>query len=348
MHFTIWLTKECNLQCTYCYEGKNKQHSIMSIEKAKEVTDFIYRQIIIEETNHDYVSIDFLGGEPLLNFDVMLYIIETVRSWELPVPIFMSTTTNAVLLTKEKSTCLMSRLDEISVSIDGKEQTHDLHRKFPDGSGSFQSMIANIQELLSYTDKSCKLRARMTVGPDTAKWLYENVIFLINLGFQTVVPVMDRFVDWSEKEADCLYQEMVKIYEKIAVKRKDLLIGLVDDITLRQESFCLAGEVTMHISPDGTIFPCSYVMGLDDFVFGDVRRGILAEKVEWLRNINNDKMDDSCIACAWKRLCTGNRCRLLNYAATGDFFTPSAATCLNERLQLKLCREFYSSERKKQ
>ncbi len=52
--------------------------------------------------------------------------------------------------------------------------------------------------------------------------------------------------------------------------------------------------------------------------------------------------------CAWKRLCNGNRCRLLNYATTGDFFTPSATTCLNEHLQLKLCKKYYSLNKNKQ
>ncbi len=348
MHFTIWLAKECNLQCAYCYEGKNKQHSIMSLITAKEVADFIHRKISIEKAVYDYVSIDFLGGEPLLNYEVMCYMIERLRSWALTVPMFISMTTNAILLSKDKTEYLVSSLDEISVSIDGKEKTHDMYRKFPDGNGSYRHIIANIQDLLSYEDYSCRLRARMTVRPDTAKWLYENVSFLVNMGFKTVVPVMDRFVDWTEEEADILYKEMTKIYEEMVAKRKDLFIGLVDDVTLRQESFCLAGEVTMHISPEGTIFPCSYVMGKEDFNLGDVRRGILTEKVEWLRDINNAQMNNSCMLCAWKRLCNGNRCRLLNYATTGDFFTPSAATCLNEHLQLKLCKKYYSLNKNKQ
>lgn len=348
MHFTIWLTKECNLQCSYCYEGKNKQQGMMSLETAKEVIDFIYKQIVIKKTIHDYISIDFLGGEPLLNYEVMRYMIEKIKSWKLVTPIFMSTTTNAVLLTKDKIAYLMGALDEISVSIDGKEQTHNMHRKFPDNSGTYLAIISNIRKVLSYKNSTCGLRARMTVCPDTAKWLYENVVFLIKLGFKMVVPVMDRFVDWSKKEEDELYRQMTKIYKNIVEKRKDLMIGLVDDVTLRHESFCLAGEMTMHISPDGAIFPCAYVMGQNDFVFGNVRRGIQTEKVKWLQNINNSQMVASCMSCAWKHLCHGYRCRLLNYATTGDFFTPSAATCLNEHLQLRLCRECYALGRKEE
>lgn len=337
MQFTIWLTYDCNLQCTYCYEGNNKPSGKMSLETANEVSDFIYKQITIEKSIDDYVSIDFLGGEPLLNYETMCYLIEKIRSWDIKMPIFLGTTTNAVLLTKDKIIYLMKMLDEISLSIDGKKLTHDMHRKNHDGSGSYKTIISNINEILSCENWISKIRVRMTVSPTTVNYLYENVDYLVGLGFKTIVPMIDRFVDWPEEESNCLYQEMIKIHEGIAIKQNDLKLGLVDDISLRQESFCLAGEETMHISPDGIIFPCTYVVGQDDFIFGDVRKGIKSEKVEWLKNINSAKMTDCCMSCAWKRLCIGNRCRLLNFAATGNFYTPSYATCINERLHLKLC-----------
>lgn len=348
MFFTIWLTTECNLQCTYCYEGSEKKQGIMSMETAQAVIDFIYLQIITQKTIYSYLSIDFLGGEPLLNYEVMCYIIEKVRSWQLAVPVYISMTTNATLLTKEKIAYLINSLDEISMSIDGDKQTHDMYRKFSDGSGSYKIVIENIRELLKYQKSFCNFRARMTIRPETAKLLYENVNYMIDLGFKTIVPVMDRFIDWTQEEADCLYTEMIKIYEKFIVNRKDLFIGLVDDITLRRESLCLGGEITLQISPNGVIFPCSYVMGQDNFAFGDVQNGVQNEKKEWIKKINNMPMTESCNFCAWQCFCNGNRCRLLNYATTGDFTIPSAATCLNERLQLKLCREYYRSEKRSQ
>lgn len=343
MKFTVWLTNDCNLKCTYCYERNNKKQDKMLPDTASQVVDFILKQMQKRKIN-DCIIIDFLGGEPLLNYEIMHFIIEKIKSQETVYPILMRTTTNAVLLTEDKSRYLMNALDEISVSIDGNEQTHNTHRKCCDGTGSYMSIIENIRNLLSYEGASCNLRARMTITPTTAKYLFDNVSYLVSLGFKTIVPVIDLFSNWSEIETELLYQEVAKIYEGFVVTGNDLRIGLVDDVSLRQESLCLAGEETMHIGSDGTIYPCSYVMGQEEFIFGDIRKGVIQEKIAWLKCINNSKMVDSCMQCAWRSLCKGNRCRLLNYAVTGDFDTPPAAMCVDEHLHLRISKQYYQKK----
>ena len=335
MQFTVWLTYDCNLRCKYCYEGENKAHGKMNLDTAKNVLAFIKNKINYQHEEDDFDSIEFHGGEPLLNYEVMQYMIEEIKSWETSAPIYMSTTTNAVLLTKDKIEYLMDNLSELSVSLDGTKETHDRNRKFVSGVGSYDSIIENIEDLIKCKDKPCGLRVRMTVIPETAEYLYRDIEFLVNLGFTNIVPAMDNFSEWSTEAVDRLYQETTRVYDEIYLKRDALMLGLIDNISMRQPSVCLAGEKTMHISPDGEIYPCAYVMNEVKFKLGNAEVGILKDKVEELKKINEKKIE-ACSDCAWNFCCIANRCKLLNYAITGDYYKPAASSCMNEHLLLRI------------
>lgn len=335
MQFTIWVTNNCNLQCQYCYEGKDKQRNKMSINTANKVLEFVKSKIDYEHSKDDFDSIEFHGGEPLLNYEVIQYMIKEIKTWKNQEKIYMSLTTNAILLTEDKISYLTNNLNELSISIDGTEKAHDINRKCIDGTGSFKYIINNVKNLINQGNKRCGLRARMTVTPNTAKYVYLSVKFLVSLGFDNVVPVIDNFSEWSEKDIEKVYLECIKVYDEIYLKRKDLLVGLIDNIAMRRESVCLAGEQTVHISPDGSLFPCAYVVNKDEFILGCVDTGINKNILNKIKKINTREISN-CSSCAWKHLCTANRCKLLNYAITGDYYKPAISTCMNEHLLLKI------------
>lgn len=329
MQFTIWLIYECNMRCTYCYEGKEKASGKMDLNTAKDVLEFIKKKI---KNVKGIVNIQFHGGEPLLNYEILTFMIEEIKKWNRK-GISMFLTTNATLLNDDKISYLTDNLDELSVNIDGKEKTHNLNRKFLDNRGSYQVIIANVKKV--FAKNNCNIIARMTITPETSKYLYENVEYLIKLGAKKILPVVDQFNnDWDEYSMNLVLEEIKKIYDNIYLTIDNISIGIIENLKYRKESMCLAGEKTMHISPYGNIYPCAYVMDMDKFLLGDVKNGLDIDKVKKL-NEANKKMIEDCRSCTWKKMCNGNRCKLLNYAVTGNLYKPAFSTCMNEHLLLK-------------
>lgn len=340
MEITIWVTYDCNMECTYCYERK-KGHAIMSESTCNEVLRFIYN-LFTSDKDSLFHSIVFHGGEPLLNYAAVEKIVYEIKDWDMGVPIFFSMTTNGTILNEEKTDFLVNNIDEISISLDGTHKTHSRCRSLKDGFDNYEDIEANVKNILKSKMSKCNFRARMTITPESGKELYENIKYLCDMGFTKIVPVLDCFSKWTNAEIEQLYIQMTKVYKEISKHSPELSIGLIDDISLREPGFCLAGIEHMHISPEGQIFPCAYVMGVTEYLLGNVVEGIDSKKIKWLMEINGSPMNSDCEACAWKKFCDGNRCRLLNYVVTGDYFTPSQVTCLNERLHLRFLQEYLS------
>ena len=251
-------------------------------------------------------------------------------------------TSNCSLLDDERINFLADNLDEISVSIDGDENTQNRNRIFNNGLGTYDIVIQNARKLIKKS-KETKLavRARMTITIDTYKNLYHNIKFLYDLGFRLIVPVLDNS-NKSKWLPDCLkiiVYELKTCYEELY---DDLIVGMIEEISMRKSGSCLAGSLTMHISPNGEIYPCAYVMNNRKFLIGDVTNGLFQDKVENLKKIN--KTHTKCYTkCSWYGLCIGTRCKILNYIQTGDYFTPSYCTCFNEKLALSVnsqCKKF--------
>lgn len=335
MQFTIWLTYKCNMRCSYCYEGENKDSDEMNFATANRILMFIKNKIF---ENNEECMINFHGGEPLLNYSILEYLILEIRKWNNE-KISLILTTNAVLLDESKIRFLTSNLDEISISIDGKQGTHDCCRKFVDGLGSYASIIKNVKRITEYRDRKCNLIARMTLVPSTVSSLYENISFLLELGFKTILPVVDQFNGkWDKEYFDVLTEEIGKVYKKIYLPQKDISIGLIEDIQYRKVSICAAGEQTMHFAPNGEIYPCAYVVGEKRFKLGNAKSGISEKKLKELSLINKLESED-CSTCSWKERCHGVRCKLMNYAITGDFCKPGYSTCMNEHTLIKIHKE---------
>lgn len=330
MQFTIWLTYECNLRCSYCYEGKEKGQDRMSVGTAKQVLKFINNKIT---HIHNNIMILFHGGEPLMNYDILKYMINEIKRWNNDC-ISLYLTTNALLLNDDRISYLTSNLDELSISIDGKERIHNLNRKFPDGSGSYQLIIENVKKI--FNQNKCNVIARMTLTPETGKYLFENIKFLVGLGAKKILPAIDQFnSNWNEVSIDEVLSEVKKVYDELYILKEEYSIGIIEDLKYRRESSCMAGEQTMHISPNGEIYPCAYVMNVSRFELGNVEIGINEEKLKNLKEIN-EKNIKKCNKCSWNYMCHGTRCKLLNYAITKDFYQPAFSTCMYEHLLLKV------------
>lgn len=177
----LFLTEDCNLRCDYCFlKGKRPQY--MSWDIAKRSVEFLFA----ESRDARDLTIIFFGGEPLLLWDVIkkvvLYAERLARKYGKT--IHYSLTTNGILLSK--NILRFSRTHGIMhlLSIDGDRETHDRHRHFPDGSGTFDVVASKIPLLKKYQGW---LGARMTVTPETVNSLASNVRFLFSFGINQFI-----------------------------------------------------------------------------------------------------------------------------------------------------------------
>ena len=163
MNINIWLTKKCNLQCTYCYEGVTKETESMSREICNQVIAYIKKL-------DGEVNVRFHGGEPLLEYSNLQYLYKCLNATG-KVKTF-GVTTNGTLLSDEKIEFLTSAMDDFSISIDGTREVHNRNRKNAYGKGSYDEVYKIIPKVLKNKPYA---RARMTVTPDTVSNLYESV-----------------------------------------------------------------------------------------------------------------------------------------------------------------------------
>ena len=136
MNITYWVTNQCNLNCKYCYVDKDIK--VMSLKVAEDTFNFVSNFIQNSIKNNEKINISFHGGEPLLNFEVIKYLVEKHKNQNYNNMTFMMTT-NGTLFNKEIIDYVTENI-QISVSLDGKKQTNDLNRIFKDGTGSFDKL----------------------------------------------------------------------------------------------------------------------------------------------------------------------------------------------------------------
>lgn len=323
MLYTIWLTTQCNLQCLYCYEGENKRHFTLSKETADSVFNYIKHDFVANRNDNE-LFIAFHGGEPLINYPILKYLVDKFENEFIGseiTPIFQIVT-NATLLTNEYQCFLAKHFKDITVSIDGEESTHDAMRPFKNGNGSYDITLKNSIEMLS---KFPDLRVRMTFDPVTVHNLFENVIHLVKLGFKLIVPLPNLFdKNWTEKSFDTLKNEIEKIRNYVI--NDDVIISICDPLLFKIKCKCSGGINEKSIYSNGDIYPCVVSTGIEEFKIGNIWDGI---DKNCLNNIlkNSNPIISDCIDCLFYDFCNGTRCRIINKIINDDFLEPSVVEC---------------------
>ena len=191
---TIWLTENCNLKCRYCYEGQEKGKRKFAISDIATLISFIDREILESAESaekKDKVIISFHGGEPLLEFQLMKYIISELDNVAAKrnISIVYEVTTNGNVNESEFLEYIRNRGDfRISVSLDGKKEINDIYRVTKCGRSSFDRAFLFAKQLLEM-DKHPRIR--MTLTPQMVEYLYENIVFFVKEGFEMIVTVPD-------------------------------------------------------------------------------------------------------------------------------------------------------------
>ncbi|MEG1312071.1 MAG: radical SAM protein [Romboutsia sp.] len=333
MKFTIVVTEDCNLRCSYCYEGDNKNTSKMNFQTADKVINFIAKKINEESDDVYQPIVIFHGGEPLLNFEIIKYIYNKLNN-VVKKNIRYDMTTNGTILNDEIEEFILNNIDALSISLDGIKESHNKFRIFANGSGSYDIVIKNARRLLS---KSSNLRVRMTFSMNTVKYMYESVKEMHKMGFKYIVPALDKLSQWDEHSIKTLENQVDKVvaYKKENIEAK---ISTADIITLNtKKGDCFGGVVSFCIGSKGLVYPCAYAIGKDEFIIGNVNNTnscLNKSKIEEMININRVG-SENCKGCTRYEYCSGPRCKIINKLATDDYNLPSYMTCISQHMEVR-------------
>jgi len=340
----LMLTEDCNQRCDYCFvEGKNPSNP-MDRETAKKAIDLLFNL----SRNKPDLKILFFGGEPMLAFELIREIVLYVeqKQAESGKKISFDMTTNGTLFDEDSISFLAEHRVKYLLSIDGDQETHDLHRQTMDGESSYLRIIRSLPLFKRYQPW---LGARMTVQPDTVDRIHDNVIHLAELGFNQFLVGPATGVDWSDEEFDTYRDQMIKVTGWL---KSELDLGHHFRINSLEESVamlggkrnfwgCRAGRHSITVTARGTIFPCSKMLGVDNLE-GIYPLGTLSDGITEINNRLSlcgmiPVARQTCIDCQWADTCMGG-CFATNYQATGSLFFPDPFECRLKPRTMEIAR----------
>ncbi len=347
---------DCNLTCQYCFasQGDYKaKRSLMSVETGKKALDFLLQNSGARKN----LEVDFFGGEPLMNFDVVRELVQYGREEEIKhgKNFRFTITTNGVLLDEEKMSFINEHFDNIVLSLDGRKTVNDKIRKTLNGKGSYDFIIPKMKQAVeSRKDKSYFIRGTFTgENLDFAK----DVAHMRELGFTklSMEPVVTDPGNPLEIKASDLetvkkeYENLYYLYKESMGTEKDFnFFHFEMDLengpcVYKRISGCGAGNEYMAITPEGHIYPCHQFVGDTDFILGDLETGIQRKDIQDVFYGSNVMEKEDCKECWAKYFCSGG-CHANAYNFNKDFLKPYTIGCEMEKKRIE-CAIRLKSER---
>ncbi|MBR6562513.1 MAG: thioether cross-link-forming SCIFF peptide maturase [Clostridia bacterium] len=320
----------CNLNCSYCFASQGKYHgerALMSFETGKRALDFLIEN---SGTRHN-LEVDFFGGEPLMNLDVVKQLVEYSRSIEKQhnKHFRFTLTTNGLLIDDELIDFANREMDNVVLSLDGRKEIHDKFRVDYAGNGSFDRIVPKFKRLVDARNgKNYYMRGTFTKhNPD----FLTDIKVMLDLGFNelSMEPVVCAKGDESEltdKEFPLLceqYESLAKLMlEREREGRPFTFYHYMIDLTggpciYKRISGCGSGTEYMAVTPWGDLYPCHQFVGDEKFKLGDVWNGVdnLEIQNEFMKcNVYTRKECNDC----WARLYCSGGCAANAYHATGS------------------------------
>ena len=320
----------CNLNCSYCFASQGKYHgerAIMSYEVGKRALDFLVEN---SGTRHN-LEVDFFGGEPLMNFDVVKQLVAYARSIEKEKNknFRFTLTTNGVLIDDDVIDFANKEMSNVVLSLDGRKEIHDRFRVDYAGNGSWEKIVPKFQRLVNARGKKgYYMRGTFThANPD----FLEDIRTMLDLGFTelSMEPVVTAPNDPSAlTEAD--RRIVMEQYEKLAelMLKRDAegkpftfyhyMIDLKGGPCIyKRISGCGSGTEYMAVTPWGDLYPCHQFVGDEKFKLGDIWHGVSNTAIQNEFASCNVYAREECRDC-WARLYCSGGCAANAYHATGS------------------------------
>ena len=326
----LHIAHDCNLACKYCFAGEGEYHgkrALMSLEVGKKALDFLVKN----SGNRVNLEVDFFGGEPLLNWQVVKDLVAYGRLLEEPnhKKFRFTLTTNGILLDDEVLEFVNKEMSNVVLSIDGRKEIHDLMRPHRGGQGSYDEVVPKYK-------KAAESRNQMNYyvrGTFTRNNLdfAEDVKHLADEGFEqiSVEPVVARpEEDYALRMEDV--PAILREYDELAleyIRRKKagkgfnffhFMINLEGGpCVAKRLSGCGSGTEYLAVTPWGDLYPCHQFVGQEEFLMGNVEDGIVRTDIRDQFKECNVYAKDQCRDCFAKFYCSGG-CAANAYNNSGD------------------------------
>ena len=341
------IAHDCNLACKYCFAEEGEYHGkreLMSFETGKKALDYLVQN----SGNRVNLEVDFFGGEPLMNWDVVKQLVQYGRSIEEAnnKKFRFTLTTNGVLLNDEVQDFLNKEMGNVVISLDGRKEVNDNMRPFRNGKGSYDLIVPKFQKLAESRDQN-NYYIRGTFTRENLDFS-EDVKHFADLGFKqiSIEPVVGPEEDpYSIREQDL--PQILEEYDKLAdeyIKRHKEGNGftffhfMIDlsggPCVYKRLSGCGSGTEYLAVTPGGDLYPCHQFVGDEDYLLGNVDEGIVnPDIVEKFANCNVYSKE-KCKNCFAKYYCSGG-CAANAYKQNGSINTTYDIGCEMEKKRVE-------------
>lgn len=340
------IAHDCNLRCKYCFASTGdfgKGRKLMSFETGKHAIDFLLEN----SGNRPNLELDFFGGEPLMNFDVVKQIVEYARSREAEFnkKFRFTITTNGLLLDDDKIDFINKEMSNVVLSIDGRKEVNDFMRVRVDGTGCYDKILPAFKKLVDGRgDKEYYVRGTFTNhNLDFA----DDVFSLYEAGFDqiSIEPVVGDSDEYAltEKDLPDVFNEYERLAKKIIENEKNgkkfnffhFMIDLDQGpCAIKRLRGCGCGNDYVAITPDGDIFPCHQFVGIDEYKMGNIDEGTFNQEMKQDFAKAHVYTKPECKKCWAKFYCSGG-CNANNYQYMGDIRTAHKLSCQLEKKRLE-------------
>ncbi len=320
----------CNLTCDYCFAAQGKFHgerAIMSFEVGKQALDFL----VANSGTRCNLEVDFFGGEPLCNWQVVKQLVAYARSIEKQngKNFRFTLTTNGILLTDEVTEFANREMNNVVLSLDGRREVNDLFRRTPEGRGSYDIIVPKFQKFVAARgDQEYYLRGTYTHNNTD---FFNDILQMLELGFdrlslEPVVCQPDDLYALTAEDLPVLFANYELLAKKMLERRRAgrpfIFYHYMLDLDhgpciYKRLAGCGTGVEYLAVTPTGELYPCHQFVGNPQYKMGDLQTGVTNIKLRE-RFLNcNTYAHEECRSC-WARLYCSGGCAANAYKATGD------------------------------
>gem|GEM_PF-543859 len=337
LNITVFVTMQCNLRCTYCYEKSEERMSVMSLETADKIVNFIVNKI--KALGAKKLSVRFHGGEPLIAFDKIDYLVNRldVTCSQMVDSIQYTMTTNFTLYNSIMAATL-KKFSSIFVSIDGTEQSHDLNRRYIDGSGSYLDVEHNVNNAIL---DGLHIMGRLTLTKQNYQDVDVNVKSIIHMGIDVVDIELDLVEkQWMYIDIDLYIKKIRNIIDYCTFLKntqdRDVRVPMFTHAANRpKNTLCDGGISSFAIMPNGLIYPCTSAVNNKKYLLGDLDGNINEKVLELLHEVGEQSVEE-CRGCTRYEYCATTRCKIINEVYTGNYNKVMPSVCLTENIDVKI------------
>ena len=320
----------CNLKCSYCFASQGKYHgdrALMSFEVGKQALDFL----VAHSGKRRNLEVDFFGGEPLMNWDVVKQLVAYARSIEKEAGknFRFTLTTNGVLVDDEVIEFANKEMHNVVMSIDGRKKVHDRFRVNYAGQGSYDTIIPKFQKFAKARgERDYYVRGTYTHhNTDFTK----DILHMADLGFtqlsmEPVVCAPDDPCALTEEDLPVLFEQYEELAKEMIRREKDgkpitfyhYMIDLNHGPCIyKRIAGCGSGTEYLAVTPWGDLYPCHQFVGDEKYLMGNVWDGVTNTEMRDEFKCCNVYARKDCDDC-WARLYCSGGCAANAYHATGS------------------------------